>query len=165
MADDNTKKVIPEIQEETVSDEPTALQVELEKIKAQLNEKHEAHKRALADYQNLQRQQGQERLRIIELAASGVIQDMLPVLDHLQLALQHFADPSLKMIVDEFKQVLHQHGLEEVPAVGKMFDHQTMEAIDTDSGEKDKVTALRRAGYKLNGQVIRHAQVVVGTGK
>jgi molecular chaperone GrpE (heat shock protein) len=89
----------------------------------------------------------------------------VPSFDHLQLAVAHFPDPSLKMIVGEVERVLQQHGLQKMNVVGEKFDAQTMEAVDTSAGEKEIVTGEQLAGYTLNGKVIRHAQVIVGNGE
>jgi molecular chaperone GrpE len=137
---------------------------ELETLQQQVVEKEELYRRALADYRNLQQQTQQERARLIQMAASGVVEDLLPTLDHLEMALQHFKDPSLQMIADSLMQTLQNHGLVRIEAAGMPFDHETMEAVDTAAGEKDVVVQVRRNGYRLNGNVIRHAQVVVGDG-
>lgn len=138
---------------------------ELEVLQQQVAEKEELYRRALADYRNLQLQSQQERVRLIQMAAAGVVEDLLPTLDHLEMALQHFADPSLQLIADSLMQTLQGHGLMRIESVGQPFDHETMEAVDTAAGEKDIVVQVRRNGYRLNGNVIRHAQVVVGNGK
>jgi len=143
---------------------PTPLQSELEALQQQVQEKEELYRRALADYRNLQAQTQQEKIRLIQMASAGLMEEMLPTLDHLEMALQHFKDPSLQMIADQLLQVLQSHGLARIEVAGQPFDHLTMEAVDTAAGEKDVVVALRRQGYRLNGNVLRHAQVVVGDG-
>lgn len=142
-----------------------AQQSELEQLRAQVAEKEELYRRALADFRNLQHQTQQERARLIQMAAAGVMEDLLPTLDHLEMALQHFEDPSLRLIADSLMQTLQNHGLVRIESLGQKFDHETMEAVDTAAGEKDVVTQVRRQGYRLNGNVIRHAQVVVGNGE
>jgi molecular chaperone GrpE len=61
-------------------------------------------------------------------------------------------------VLKQFKEVLNNHGLEEIKTVGEKFDHHTMEAVDG-SGENVKQEVM--PGYKLNGKVIRHAKVIV----
>lgn len=130
----------------------------------QLAAKDEAYRRALADYQNLQRRSAQEKTQLMAAAAQVVLADLLPTLDHLQLAAQHIADPSLNMIVTDLTRSLEHHGLEKITTVGQPFDPAVMEAVDvqTDGSTADNtVIAEQRAGYKCRGQLLRPAQVVV----
>lgn len=122
----------------------------------------EAYKRALADYQNLQFRTQQERAQLIKNAGSELLQDLLPTLDHLDLALKHFTDPSLQMVANELRKTLEQHGLQKIETIGQAFDPSTMEAVDTAPGTENQVVSEQRAGYKLGQAVIRHALVVVG---
>lgn len=139
-------------------------QAQLEAAVTSQKTAEEAHKRALADYQNLQQRTQQERQIWIERANSELLSDLIPTLDHLDLALQHFSDPSLKMVANQLLKTLERHGLERLTTVGQNFDHATMEAIDTAPGIKDQVISEQRAGYRLGNAVLRHASVVVGTG-
>jgi len=140
------------------------VQEQIAGLQQQVQEREELYRRALADYRNLQQQTQQEKIRLIQMASAGLMEEMLPTLDHLEMAMQHFKDPSLQMIADQLMQVLQAHGMTRIEAVGQPFDHLTMEAVDTAAGEKDVVVALRRHGYRLNGNVLRHAQVIVGDG-
>lgn len=141
-----------------------SLDQQLEELQLLLVEKEEANRRILADYQNLVKRAQDEKRQWLQVAAGDLVGDLLPSFDHLQLAVTHFPDPSLKMIVGEIERVLSQHGLEKMKTVGESFDAQTMEAVDTAVGEKDQVVSEQLAGYRFNGKVIRHAQVVVGNG-
>lgn len=125
----------------------------------------EAHKRALADYKNLEFRTRQERSQLFARASAEVLADLLPTLDNLELTLQHFSDPSLKMVVTEFMNTLQRHGLVRLQTVGQAFDPLTMEAIDTAPGPQEQVVREQRAGYKLGDSVLRHASVVVGNGQ
>ena len=62
--------------------------------------------------------------------------------------------------------ILKKKGVTEIEALGKTLDTDEHEAISqfpaTDENMKGKVVEVFRKGYKLNGKVIRFAQVVVG---
>jgi molecular chaperone GrpE len=143
----------------------TSLDQKLEQLQAEVAEKEEAHRRVLADYQNVVKRSQDEKRQWLQVAVGDLVSDLLPSFDHLQLAVAHFPDPSLKMIVGEMERVLQQHGLQKMETVGDPFDALTMEAVDTAPGEKDIVVSEQLAGYRLNGKVIRHAQVIVGNGE
>lgn len=142
-----------------------ALQAQVEQLSHQVEEKEEAYRRALADGQNIRRQAQNERKQIIQMGCAELIADILPTLDHLEMALQHFADPSLKMIVTELQRVLKQHGLEKITAGDQEFDPAVMEAVEIGEGKANHVIRVQQPGYTLNGSVLRHAKVVVGGGE
>jgi molecular chaperone GrpE (heat shock protein) len=48
-------------------------------------------------------------------------------------------------------------------ALNQPFDATKMEAVDTRDGEEGKVVEVVSNGYELNGVVIKHVRVVVGT--
>lgn len=151
--------------DQQVSDQQVPDQ-QLSELQQALQQKDEAYRRALADYQNQRRQFEQEKARIIQFASLSMIEELLPTLDHLEMAVKHVADPAVQMVRDEFVRVLHQHGLEPIEIKPNSdFDHNLMEAIDTKPGSAGKVLEVVQTGYQLNGVVIRHAKVIVGKEK
>lgn len=119
-------------------------------------------KRALADYQNLEKRVGQERLEWIRSANKELMLRLLPVLDTLMLASQHVADKGLQLSIQQFLDVLKSEGVERIETVGKHFDPKQMECVQTEEGEEGKVLEEVRPGYTLYDQVLRVAQVKVG---
>ena len=134
---------------------------QLEKIQVQLGQAQEKEKRSLADYQNLLRRTNEERAKIAKFANKDLIQALLPVAENLDRATTQFADEGLSLIVKQLWQVLAEFGVEKIEADGQKFDVETMEAIDA-NGKGDIVTAVIQHGYKLKGEVIQHAKVVLG---
>lgn len=122
--------------------------------------------RALADYQNLLKQGAKDREEFVKYALNDFLQNILPVYDHLKMSMSGLSEEEMKnpwatgvsYVLKQFKDVLNNHGIEEIETGGKEFDHELMEAIDG-SGEKVKKEVM--PGYKLNGKVIRHAKVIV----
>lgn len=134
----------------------------VEQLQAQLDQAVERERRAQADYQNLMRRTQEERTRLIALANSDLLEELLQPLDHLELAAGQLKDKGLDMILGQFKSTLSQFGLEKIDALGKKFDIATMEVIEKENETGDKVIKVVANGYTLNGQVIRHAKVVIG---
>lgn len=167
--------VLPEAptESESVEGAPTTESAELAQLQSQLaaaqqlaSQKEEAYRRALADYQNLQRQTGQEKQRLVQLAEMTLLLDLLPTLDHLEMAITHGVDPAVQMVRDQLFRTLEQHGLTRIPAeVGQEFDPELMEVIDTTDGPPNQVVTIARQGYQLKGTVVRHVQVIVGKAK
>lgn len=124
------------------------------------------YKRALADYQNLLKQNIKEREEFIKFAVADFLQDILPVYDHLKMSINGLSDAEgknawalgVRYVLKQFKDVLENHGVTEIKTVGENFDHDLMEALD---GSGEKVKQEITPGYKLNGRVIRPAKVIV----
>lgn len=119
-------------------------------------------KRALADYQNLVKRVHGERQEWIKTANKDLILALLPVLDTLRLAQKHVADEGLGLSIQQFLNVLLAQGVERIVTEEKDFDPALMECVNTQEGQEGKVLSEVRAGYTLNGKVLRAAQVTVG---
>lgn len=144
-------------------------QKEVEELLRQLDEAKDKERRALADYHNLQRRTQEDRLKMVKLAAGSVMESILQPLEHLFLAKEHLQDSGLQMVYQQFQDALRGEGLEEIDALGKEFDPQTMEVVEKqavdDHKQVGKVVKVTSRGYRLNGEVIRHAKVIVGEAK
>ncbi len=123
------------------------------------------YRRALADYQNLERHMGEEQHRFAKIATQMFVEQMLIPFDHLQMAAKHIQDKGLGLVIAQFKQLFESQGLKEIESLGRPFDAATMEAIETREGKQDEVLEVAQAGYELNGIVVRPAKVIVGKGK
>jgi len=130
------------------------------------------YKRALADYQNLLKQTAKEKMEFAMFANELMLKEILPVYDHLKMAIEYGASEStdewltgVKHVVKQFKDVLEKIGVEEVKTAGEKFDHNTMESVqneETADEELDGVVAKQlKAGYKLNGKLLEAAKVAV----
>lgn len=119
-------------------------------------------KRALADYQNLEKRIGEEKSSWIKLANKDLLTRLIPGLDSLLLAEKHTQDEGVKISIKHFLDILEEAGVKKIETETKDFDPNLMEAVSTRDGEDGKVLEELRAGYTLNGQILRPAQVVVG---
>jgi len=119
-------------------------------------------KRALADYQNLEKRVVSEKSEWIKLANKGLLLRLLPALDNLSLAEKHTQDEGVKLSIDQILSAFKEEGIEKIETIGLDFDPNLMEAVHTTTGEEGKVAEEVRAGYTLFGQVLRPAQVAVG---
>jgi nucleoside triphosphatase len=122
--------------------------------------------RALADYQNLLKQTVKEKEEFAKYALTDFLHNVLPVYDHLKMSMSGLSEEEgknawaegVRHVLKQFKDVLAQHGIEEINTAGEKFDHNTMDALDG-TGEIVKQEVM--PGYKLNGKVIRPAKVIV----
>jgi len=119
-------------------------------------------KRALADYQNLEKRYEREKRDFIAFANANLILRLLTVLGHLEKAALSLKDEGLDLVVTEFKKVLEEEGIEEIKAEGAEFNPQLMEAIETIKGEKENsVAEVIKKGYLLKGKLLLPAKVKV----
>ena len=112
----------------------------VEELEAQL-------KRALADYQNLQKRFEKEKQEIVKFSNQVLLTKVLGVLE------------GFEMVMTQFSDILAKEGFEKVELhEGEKFDANTMEAID---GEGDVIDIVYSHAYTLHDRVVRHGRVKV----
>jgi molecular chaperone GrpE len=142
----------------------------VQKLLAQNEDLTNKWKRAVADYQNLEKQVRREKSEFMQFATMNVVQQFLPILDNMEMAVSGMKDEEKKsgwavgvlMTVKMFRDMLKDEGLNEIKAEGEEFDPHKMEPVDTVEGEKNKVITVVKKGYEGFGKVIRPAQVIIG---
>lgn len=145
--------------------EKDSKKVKIEELEKRISELDNNWKRALADYQNLQKRTSEERINFVEFSNSTLIRKLLPILDNLEMLEKHLEDEGLKMIVKEFKSVLKEENVEEVNTNDVFFDANLMEAVETVDGLSNKVIEVLQKGYLFKQKLLRPARVKVGNGK
>ncbi len=119
-------------------------------------------KRALADYQNLEKRIASEKSDWIKIANKDLLLRLLPGLDSLILAQIHTNDEGVKVSIKHFLDILELEGVKKIEAKGKSFDPNLMEAVSTAQGTDNLVMEEVRAGYTIGDTILRPAQVIVG---
>lgn len=144
-------------------------------LEAKLEESNDRFLRLFSEFDNYRKRTNKERLELAKTASSDVITALLPVLDDLERACQVESqsgegakpDDGLVLILNKFKAILRQKGVEEIPSIGEAFDTDLHEAIThvpaSGKDQKGKVVDEVQKGYKLNGKVIRFSRVVVAS--
>jgi molecular chaperone GrpE len=127
-------------------------------------------KRAQADFENYRKRAAKEAALAGERAKSGLVRELLPVVDNLERALasagegeQHLAE-GVKLVHSELIAVLERNGVEQFDPRGESFDPSVHEALSTRSDEEagpGVVLDVVEKGYRTNGTVLRPARVVV----
>jgi molecular chaperone GrpE len=147
---------------------------ELKERAGRADENWERLLRTTADFENFKKRAAREKQEAIKFANEGLLQKLVPVLEHLDMALaagqaaQPEAGQSLQagvsMIGQQLKSVLAEAGLEEVDAVGKPFDpnlHEALSQKETPDVPEGQVVQQLRKGYKFRDRLLRPASVVV----
>ncbi len=92
---------------------------------------------------------------------------LLAVADNLERALAHADenDPlraGVELTLKDLRGQLAQEGVAPLQALGATFDPRLHEAVATDGSGGDAVVEVLQTGYRLDGQLLRPARVVVG---
>jgi len=122
--------------------------------------------RALADYDNLRKRIEREKESFLRFANKGLITKFLVIYDMLDSAQKHAGDSGIAIILDEFKKVLRDEGVEEILVKkGDVFDEELHEAVEAVEGSKvnfGKIAEVLLSGWKFSErQVIRPVKVKV----
>ena len=129
--------------------------------------------RTAADLDNYKKRAARERQEAIKFANEGLLEKLVPILDNFEMALaaanaQNTSVQSLQaginMIQQQLKAAMADAGLEEVDAMGKVFDPNVHEAISQQESAdvpEGQVLQQMRKGYKLRERLLRPASVIV----
>ena len=129
--------------------------------------------RLLAEFDNFRKRQTRERDEFARRANEALLQELLPVLDHLELAYASAPDrhePLAKgvgHVIDQFLATLARFDLQPFHAAGEPFDpnrHEALSAMPSAEVPAHHVAQQVRRGYSLGGRLLRPAQVIVSSG-
>ena len=150
---------------------------ELRQKAAKADEYYDRLLRLAADFDNFKKRAARERQEAVKFANAGLLEKLLPVMDHFEMALAAMAQPpngeaastqslqaGISMVYQQLRSLLLEAGLEEIDALGKTFDPALHEAVaqeaSADAPEGQVVKQLRK-GYRLKERLLRPASVVV----
>jgi len=122
-------------------------------------------KRALADYDNLQKRVERERSEFIKYAGARILRKFLEVYDDLRVCESHLKDKGLSLVCARFEEVLKNEGVKKISALEQTFDPQKMEAVEVVEGPENKVLEVICDGWEMEERVLRPAKVKVGGGE
>jgi len=129
--------------------------------------------RLLAETENMRKRMQKEKQEMIRFGIENAIAEFLPTIDNFENALR-FADQAsgeikswaigFQMILSQFKEVLHNHGITAFHSEGNSFDpayHEAVEIVETEEYTEGVVLQEFTKGYKSPSRVIRPARVKV----
>ncbi|WP_421901566.1 nucleotide exchange factor GrpE [Maridesulfovibrio sp.] len=137
-----------------------------------MGEAKEERLRALAETENIKKRLARETDELKKFAADSILSDLLPVLDNLDLALDHAQNLDackdfvigVDMTRKMFLETLAKHGLKAVGKVGEEFDpnfHEAMGMAQVADLPDNSIAQIMQRGYVLKERVIRPAKVMV----
>lgn len=169
--EETKKDVIEETEvQEAVAPEAATEEVDpaVAELEKQLVQAQEQYQRVLAEYANYKRRTDQEKEQLGAFVKGEALKALLPGIDNLERAVQSPDGPEyrkgVEMVIRQFVETLTALGLEEIPALGEIFDPELHNAVmreDADGVEPETVTEVYQKGYRLSGRVLRPAMVKV----
>jgi len=149
--------------EETVHPEKSP-EEQLAEAHARMEEQREAMLRAVADADNARKRAQAEAAAGQKYAIERFAENLLPVMDSLQAALQSKDVSGVELTLRQLKAALDKAHVRELdPKPGERFDphrHQAMAAVPADA-EPNSIVAVMQKGYLLHDRVLRPALVTV----
>ena len=149
------------------------IKMENEELKKKLDDEHNNMLRVAADYENLKKRLYKDLEYKVKFANSELIKNLLPVIDHLEMAMQHTKEQSdiqalyegVNLTLNQLKNILEKFGLKDIEiGNNESFDPSYHEAMMLESHEdKDNnvITKVLQKGYILHDTVIRPVKVAV----
>jgi molecular chaperone GrpE len=164
--DPANEQEILEQKEEVESEDPHA------RLERERDEYLDLARRAQADFENYRKRAAKEAALAGQRAKSGLVRELLPVVDNLERALasagddeQHLAE-GVRLVHSELIAVLERNGVEQFDPRGERFDPEEHEALSMrseDGAESGTVLDVVEKGYRANGGILRPARVVVSS--
>ncbi|HLB52965.1 MAG TPA: nucleotide exchange factor GrpE [Chlamydiales bacterium] len=129
--------------------------------------------RTLAEMENMRKRMQKERQETTRFGVENAIGEFLPAIDNLENALR-FAENAggevkvwalgFEMILSQFKETLHNHGVVSFHSEGNLFDplyHEAVETVETEDHPDGMILHEFSKGYKSGARTVRPARVKV----
>lgn len=140
-----------------------SLEPYVDQYKKMYDIEHDKYIRLAADFQNYKRINDK---RVETLSSQGdkdVILAILPFIDDLERSIEA-GNKDNQLLLNKVLEGLKMRGLESYGEIGDIFNpdlHGCLALSHEDNIEDSVITQIFKKGYKLNGVIIRHAEVIV----
>lgn len=148
---------------------------EFEQLNSEKDEYYDRLLRLTAEFDNYKKRIEREFDVFRRYAAESIIQEILPILDNFERALESVPEGAddgfregIEIVYKQLRDALAKAGLSPMEAVGREFDpnlHEALMPVQSDEHEEGTVVEEFQKGYTLFDKVIRHAKVSVSAGK
>jgi len=149
--------------------EPSGVDTELQKVKAERDALLDRLARAQAEFDNARKRAAKEQQDFRDFAMVDAIKSLLPVVDNFERALQSNSESDefragVDLIYKQLSDVLTKLGVQPIVAKGEQFDphvHEAVEMVDTSDAADHEVLEEWQRGYKYKDRLLRPAMVRV----
>jgi molecular chaperone GrpE len=150
---------------------------DLAELQARASERDEflaLAQRTQADFENFRRRAAREQGLAEQRGVAKVVRELLPALDNLERALaaaeaqpdgtEHHLAEGIRLVQAELLAAMGRVGVEGYSPKGEPFDpnvHEAMAQQPVEGAESGTVVEVYQQGYRIQGDVIRPARVIV----
>jgi molecular chaperone GrpE len=136
----------------------------------QLRELNDKYVRLYAEFENYRKRVVKDKEDIVKYANESILYELLPSLDHLEIALKHANDTSkgivegVEMTLRELYRTLEKFGLKRIEAEGQPFDpkyHHAVSQVERDDMKENMVVEEMRQGFIYGEKLLRASMVSV----
>ena len=135
------------------------------------SELNDRYLRLYAEFENYRKRVSKEKEELINYGNESLLYELLPAIDHLELALKHASRDSdngvvqgVEITLKELQRTLEKFGLRRIESTGKQFDpavHHAMAQVEREDMDEKMVAEEFRAGYLYRDKVLRPSLVAV----
>lgn len=165
MNDKNENNEISITPEEDDSSRTEKLKEKLNRCETEKKDYLDGWQRAKADFINYRKDDGARMEDMARFIVTGLIQDILPVLDSFDLAFRNnrqHDERGLMLVYFQLLDVLKKQGLEEITvSIGDVFNpemHESIGEIESDTAHGTIAEEVQK-GYRLSGKTLRPVRV------
>ncbi len=143
-------------------------------VQAEKDAKENADKyqRSMAEFDNFRKRTAKEKTAMYDNGAKEVLENMLPVIDNFERALEHMAEQEdngnitkgVDMIYKQLMEALENLGVKEIEALHQEFDpnlHHAVTHEEDDAYDDNLVAEVFQKGYMYKETVLRYSMVKV----
>lgn len=143
---------------------------EIKQLQEKLESQKESYMRLAAEYDNYRKRTANEKLSIYDDATAKAVEELLPVADSMQMALQSLADApdevkkGIELVNQQLEKSFEKLKITSFGEVGDDFDpqlHNAVSKVENEELGENQIASVFQKGYKIGDKVIRHAMVQV----
>lgn len=142
---------------------------DLENQRKKAEEYYESLKRNMADFDNFKKRITKEKDSLYISILADIINEFLPIVDTFEKALEaKCKDEEYKegtrMIYTQVMELFKKFEVEEISALGEIFDpefHEAVMSVEDDSKKEKEIVEVFKKGYKMKDKIVRHTLVKV----
>jgi molecular chaperone GrpE len=134
---------------------------------------YDRYLRLAAEFDNFKKRSAREMDEFRKFANESLIQDLLPIVDNLERAIQSIKDEKgvnhqildgIHMTIEGILKVFEKFKVKPIEAIGERFDpsfHQAVMQEETDLQPENTVLNELQKGYMIHDRLLRPSMVVV----
>ena len=159
---------------EKIDKEKEQLKNQVTELESKVKELEDKLVRNQAETINYRKRKDEELMKMIQMANSEIVLEILPLLDDFERAVSMDDDnpddevsrflSGFMMIYENFMSALRKFNLKEIDGINKPFDpiyHDALMKEKRDDVEPGTVIEILQKGYLMNGKVLRPAKVKI----